>query len=129
MGNHAGTVIFQPPAHTSQQYKYGTIGKCKAGHILHGKDGTGNGHQNNSQPEPSGYGFPKNKKGNDCAFFLGHGTLLSTPNVVIKAETPAEILLEFKKGAWYYPASADCSISIKKKTYKLKANTAEMELK
>ena len=75
------------------------------------------------------YALWGNKKGNDCAFFLGHGTLLSTPNVVIKAETPAEILLEFKKGAWYYTASADCSISIKKKTYKLKANTAEMELK
>lgn len=70
-----------------------------------------------------------NKKGDDCTFFLGHGTLLSTPNVVIKAETPAEVLLEFKKGAWYYTASADCTISIKKKTYKLKANTAETELK
>ena len=55
--------------------------------------------------------------------------MLSTPNVVIKAETPAEILLEFKKGAWYYTASAGCAISIKKKMYKLKANTAEMELK
>ena len=75
------------------------------------------------------YALWGNKKGNDCTFFLGHGTLLSTPNVVIKAETPAEVLLEFKKGAWYYTASADCAISIKKKTYKLKVNTEEKILK
>lgn len=44
------------------------------------------------------YALWGNKKGDDCTFFLGYGTLLSTPNVVIKAETPADVLLEFKKG-------------------------------
>ena len=55
--------------------------------------------------------------------------MLSTPNVVIKTETPTDVLLEFKKGAWYYTASTDCTISIKKKTYKLKANMEEKILK
>ena len=75
------------------------------------------------------YALWGNKKGDDCTFFLGYGTLLSTPNVVIKAETPADVLLEFKKGTWYYTASTDCTVSIQKKTYKLKANTEEKTLK
>ena len=70
------------------------------------------------------------KKGDDCTFFfLGYGTLLSTPNVVIKAETPADVLLEFKKGHGTTLHRLIALSVFKKKTYKLKANTEEKTLK
>lgn len=75
------------------------------------------------------YALWGNKQGNDCTLFLGNGTLLSTPNVVIKAAAPANVLLECKNGTWHYTASADCTVSIQKKTYKLKAGAENEPLK
>lgn len=75
------------------------------------------------------YALWGNKQGNDCMLFLGNGTLLSTPNIIIKSATPANILLEYKNGTWHYTASADCTVSLNKKTYRLKAVSEVTELK
>lgn len=75
------------------------------------------------------YALWGNKQGNDCTLFLGNGTLLSTPNIIIKSATPANILLEYKNGTWHYTASADCTVSLNKKTYRLKAVSEATELK
>ena len=75
------------------------------------------------------YALWGNKQGNDCTLFLGNGTLLSTPNIIIKSATPANVLLEYKNGTWHYTASADCTVSLNKKTYRLKAVSKATELK
>ncbi len=75
------------------------------------------------------YALWGNKQGNDCTLFLGNGTLLSTPNIIIKSATPANVLLEYKNGTWHYTASADCTVSLNKKAYKLKASSEAIELK
>ncbi|MBD9094876.1 MAG: six-hairpin glycosidase [Bacteroides oleiciplenus] len=75
------------------------------------------------------YALWGNKQGNDCTLFLGNGTLLSTPNIIIKSATPANILLEYKNGTWHYTASADCTVSLNKKTYRLKAVSEATECK
>lgn len=75
------------------------------------------------------YALWGNKQGNDCTLFLGNGTLLSTPNIIIKSATPANILLEYKNGTWHYTASADCTVSLNKKTYRLKAVSEATKLK
>ncbi len=75
------------------------------------------------------YALWGNKQGNDCTLFLGNGTLLSTPNIIIKSATPANVLLEYKNGTWHYTASADCTVSLNKKTYRLKAVSEATKLK
>lgn len=75
------------------------------------------------------YALWGNKQGNDCTLFLGNGTLLSTPNIIIKSATLANVLLEYKNGTWHYTASADCTVSLNKKTYRLKAVSKATELK
>lgn len=75
------------------------------------------------------YALWGNKQGNDCTLFLGNGTLLSTPNIIIKSATPANVLLEYKNGTWHYTASADCTVSLNKKTYRLKAASEATKLK
>ena len=75
------------------------------------------------------YALWGNKQGNDCTLFLGNGTLLSTPNIIIKSATLANVLLEYKNGTWHYTASADCTGSLNKKTYRLKAVSKATELK
>lgn len=75
------------------------------------------------------YALWSNKQGNDCTLFLGNGTLLSTPNIIIKSATPANVLLEYKNGTWHYTASADCTVSLNKKTYRLKAVSEATKLK
>lgn len=68
------------------------------------------------------YALWGNKQGDDCTLFLGNGTLLNTPHISIKSSTPANVLLEYKDKIWYYTATTDCTITIKKKTYKLKTS-------
>ena len=75
------------------------------------------------------YALWGNKQGNNCTLFLGNGTLLSTPNIIIKSATPANVLLEYKNGTWHYTASADCTVSLNKKTYRLKAVSEATECK
>ena len=75
------------------------------------------------------YALWGSKQGNDCTLFLGNGTLLSTPNIIIKSATPANVLLEYKNGTWHYTASADCTVSLNKKTYRLKAVSEATKLK
>lgn len=75
------------------------------------------------------YALWGNKQGNDCILFLGNGTLLSTPNITIKTATPANILLEYKDRIWHYTASANCTVILNKKAYKLKASSEAIELK
>lgn len=75
------------------------------------------------------YALWGNRQGDDCTLFLGNGTLLNTPEVSIKSSTPANVLLEYKDRNWYYTASADCTIIIKKKAYKLKATSEAMRLR
>ena len=75
------------------------------------------------------YALWGNKQGNDCTLFLGNGTLLSTPNIIIKSATPVNVLLEYKNGTWHYTASADCTVSLNKKTYRLKAVSEATKLK
>ena len=75
------------------------------------------------------YALWGNKQGNDCTLFLGNGTLLSTPNIIIKSATPANVLLEYKNGTCHYTASADCTVSLNKKTYRLKAVSEATKLK
>lgn len=75
------------------------------------------------------YALWGNKQGSDCTLFLGNGTLLRTPNITIQSTLPANILLECKDGEWYYTASGNGSISIKNKTYKVKATSEAIRLK
>lgn len=62
-----------------------------------------------------------NKKSEDCILFMGNGTLLQVPDITIKADNPMNVLLEYKEGNWMYTASENCSLTLKGKSYKLKA--------
>lgn len=67
------------------------------------------------------YALWGSRQGKDCTLFMGNGTLLSTPDIVIQSPVPANVLLEYKDGSWHYTASADCTIIINRKAHKLKA--------
>lgn len=53
--------------------------------------------------------------------FLGNGTLLQTPGVTIKSETPVNVLLEENADGWYCTSSGNCSVLLKGKEYKIQA--------
>lgn len=71
------------------------------------------------------YALCGTRAGGESTLFLGGGTLLQTPRVTIRSAEPATVLLEHRPGkGWHYEASADCTITIKGRTYAAKA-TAE----
>ena len=67
------------------------------------------------------YALCGNKAGEENILFLGNGTLLQTPRITIKADKPVNVLLEHQPEGWRYEASADCTITVKGRTYKAKA--------
>ncbi len=75
---------------------------------------------NNGMKASSTYALWGNRRGEDCTFFLGNGTLLQTPAISIKADAPVNVLLEKESNGWYYTASGACTITLNGKTYKIK---------
>lgn len=61
------------------------------------------------------------KAGKDRILFLGDGTLLKTPHVTIESKLPANVLMEYRAGEWWYTASTACVITVGGKTYQAKA--------
>ncbi len=70
------------------------------------------------------YALWGHKSGKDAVFFLGGGTLLQTPKVVITSSSPADILLEHKEGTWFYSASVPCEITLNGEKHKLPPSKA-----
>lgn len=67
------------------------------------------------------YALCGNKAGEESILFLGNGTLLQTSRIIIKADKPVNVLLEHQPEGWRYEASADCTITVKGRIYKVKA--------
>ena len=55
---------------------------------------------NNGMKASSTYALWGNRRGEDCTFFLGNGTLLQTPAISIKADAPVNVLLEKESNGW-----------------------------
>lgn len=69
------------------------------------------------------------KEGKDCMAFLGGGTFLQTPQIMIKSVIPVNVLLESKQGKWCYTASNNCTIIIKGKEFQVEASSDLSEIK
>lgn len=59
-------------------------------------------------------------------FFMGHGTLMQTPEVSLQAETPVSILLERRTDGWYYEASGICTLTLNGRIYELMAGEGKL---
>lgn len=103
-GSHVGICIQQKDGRTDR-----ILSSDNAGHIC----------KTGEMTTQATYALWGNKNGNDCTFFLGGGTLLQTPNVEIKSLSPADILLEYKEGTWFYSASMPCEVTLNGEKYVL----------
>ena len=59
-------------------------------------------------------------------FFMGHGTLMQTPEVSLQAEAPVSILLERRTDGWYYEASGTCTFTLNGRIYELMAGEGKL---
>ena len=60
-------------------------------------------------------------------FFMGNGTLMRTPEMSLKADTPVSILLERRDNSWHYETSGACTLTLDGQTYELKAGEGKVK--
>lgn len=75
------------------------------------------------------YALCGNKDGEPYRLFLGNGTLLQTSSVAIQTDTLANVWLERRADGWYCQASADCTVRVEGKKYKVGAAEEMMPLR
>lgn len=66
------------------------------------------------------YALWGSRNGEDCTLFMGNGTQLQVPNISMKSEIPANVLLERKGGIWQVTATEDCILEMAGKEYRIK---------
>ena len=68
------------------------------------------------------YAVISNEYAGNRTLFLGNGTQLVTPGIMIQTDNAANVLLEKKGGKWYIISSAPCTVVIGDK--KIKSDAA-----
>ncbi|MBQ8673917.1 MAG: heparinase II/III family protein [Bacteroides sp.] len=61
--------------------------------------------------------------------FMGNGTFLQTPSLVIESDEPADVLLEYRDNQWHYMASKSCKIRLEGREYHLQKTENVEKLK
>ena len=110
-GSHVGICVTQKSGRTDY-----ILSSDSAAHLCS---------MNNGMKASATYALWSNRKGEDCTLFLGNGTLLQTPAVVVKANVPVSVLLEKGADGWYCTASGACTITLNGKTYKIEKSVTE----
>ena len=75
------------------------------------------------------YAVISNEYAGNRTLFLGNGTQLVAPGVMIQTDNAANVLLEKKEGKWYIISSAPCTVVIGDKKIKSDASSEPMLLR